>query len=98
MRSQMRIFMVDDDKEAVEWVIEVLKEHGGHEVTKVSTISEAEAEFTKPVWTYDLLILDVQLRASPGESVTEEQSHRAGLVLLRKFRRRWENARVLILT
>src|SRR5689334_20513406 len=94
----MKIFMVDDDKEAVEWVIEALEEYGGHKVTKVSTATEAEAAFAAGKWDYELLIIDVQLKPRCDEKTTEEESFTAGLTLLKKFRARLPNDRVLILT
>jgi len=94
----MKILMIDDDKDAVEPIIDALVEHGGHNVTKVSTIKEAEAEFASDSWRYDLFIIDVQIKPAPSEKTTEEESLVAGLILLRKFRARFEKEKVLILT
>lgn len=94
----MQILMVDDDRGAVEWVVDVLQEVGGHMVTKVETVREAENALEVDQWPYGLLILDVQIRPAGGELMTEEESLIAGLKLYRRFRERHKLARVLILT
>lgn len=91
----MEILIVDDDKGAVNWVVSVLQEVGGHRVTKIDTVREAEAAFEIEQWPFGLLILDVHIR---DESLTEDEYLTAGLRLHRKFRARFKTAKVLILT
>ena len=92
----MRILIADDDIEAMEGLITILREYGGHTVKQVSTVSEAETEFSGDSWDYDLFIVDVQIRPSLEEK--EGESLEAGLTLPRKFRARFDNEKVLILT
>ena len=94
----VKIFMVDDDKDAVEPIIETLEEYGDHRVTKVSTVREAEAEFSAGSWKYDLFIIDIQIKPGPDEKITEEESLVAGLSLVQKFRARFKDNRILILS
>jgi len=100
----MKILFVDDDREAIEHFIEDLRSDG-HTVTRVFTILDARREVDKPDWDFNkpdselkLLILDVQMRSTRQENRSEEASLNAGLTFYYEFRKRYHDARVIILT
>lgn len=95
----MKILFVDDDKDAVEWVADVLVDYAGHSLKKIQTVSEARSALSVPKWEYDLFIIDVQIRPGPNEPfMSEEDSIFAGIELYREFRSRFPTAKALILT
>ena len=98
----MNILLIDDDRSAMEPFLDLLQQIGGHVVTKKDTYSEALSEFEqaakKGAWPYDLLILDIQIKAVHGELLTERETLTAGLMLYDRFRSMFTHHRVLILT
>jgi DNA-binding response OmpR family regulator len=93
----VKILLLDDDRDAMEWVVDALTEYGGHTVERVYTVGEAEAKFADGKWGYELFIIDVQI---PGldPDTTEKESEEAGITLLEKFHRSFPRERVMILT
>lgn len=93
----MKILFLDDDTDAVSHFIQNL-EDAGNTVTHIWTIREAEQKTSGPVFSYDLVIIDVQIRPSEDEKRTPEASLNAGLTFYYAFRDRFPKARAIILT